>query len=33
MAEQDPIFNPLEAELQEPIAVPGMKPRGAAMET
>jgi pyruvate/2-oxoacid:ferredoxin oxidoreductase beta subunit/NAD-dependent dihydropyrimidine dehydrogenase PreA subunit len=33
MSKQDSIFNPLEAELQDPIAVPGMKPRGAAMET
>jgi pyruvate/2-oxoacid:ferredoxin oxidoreductase beta subunit/NAD-dependent dihydropyrimidine dehydrogenase PreA subunit len=33
MAEQNSIFNPLEAELQDPVAVPGMKPRGAAMET
>lgn len=33
MAEHDPFFNPLEAELQDPVAVPGMKPRGAAMET
>ena len=33
MAEHDPFFNPLEAELQDPVAVPGMKPRGAPMET
>ncbi len=32
MAEQDPLFNPLEVEPQEPFAVLGMKPRGAAME-
>jgi pyruvate/2-oxoacid:ferredoxin oxidoreductase beta subunit/NAD-dependent dihydropyrimidine dehydrogenase PreA subunit len=33
MAEQDPIFNPLEAELHDPLPVPGMKPRGAEMGT
>ncbi len=33
MAEQKPLFNPLEAELPEPVAVPGMNPRGAAGET
>jgi pyruvate/2-oxoacid:ferredoxin oxidoreductase beta subunit/NAD-dependent dihydropyrimidine dehydrogenase PreA subunit len=33
MSEQDSTFNPLEAELQDPVTVPGMKPRGAAMET
>ena len=33
MSEQDSNFNPLETELQDPVVVPGMKPRGAAMET
>lgn len=33
MAEQEPIFNPLEAESQEPVSVPGIKRPGAAMET
>jgi pyruvate/2-oxoacid:ferredoxin oxidoreductase beta subunit/NAD-dependent dihydropyrimidine dehydrogenase PreA subunit len=33
MADQDPIFNPLEVELHDPLPVPGMKPRGAEMGT
>jgi pyruvate/2-oxoacid:ferredoxin oxidoreductase beta subunit/NAD-dependent dihydropyrimidine dehydrogenase PreA subunit len=33
MAEQDPIFNPLEVELNEPFPLPGMKARGAEMGT
>ncbi len=33
MADQDTIFNPLETESLEPIAVPGIKQPGAAMET
>ena len=33
MAEQEPIFNPLEVESQEPASVPGIKRPGAAMET
>jgi pyruvate/2-oxoacid:ferredoxin oxidoreductase beta subunit/Pyruvate/2-oxoacid:ferredoxin oxidoreductase delta subunit len=33
VAEQETSFNPLEAESQEPVVVPGIKPAGAAMET
>jgi pyruvate/2-oxoacid:ferredoxin oxidoreductase beta subunit/ferredoxin len=33
VAEQEPIFNPLETENHDTIAVPGIKQRGAAMET
>ncbi|HEU4342450.1 MAG TPA: thiamine pyrophosphate-dependent enzyme, partial [Candidatus Binatia bacterium] len=33
MAEQETIFNPLEAEVQEPRPAPGIKRPGAAMET
>jgi pyruvate/2-oxoacid:ferredoxin oxidoreductase beta subunit/NAD-dependent dihydropyrimidine dehydrogenase PreA subunit len=33
MAEQDPIFNPLDVDLNEPLPVPGMKARGAEMGT
>ena len=33
MADQESIFNPLEAELQDEATAPGTKRRGAAMET
>jgi hypothetical protein len=33
MAEQETVFNPLEAEGREPIGAPGIKHPGAAMET
>jgi pyruvate/2-oxoacid:ferredoxin oxidoreductase beta subunit/ferredoxin len=33
VADQETIFNPLEAESQEPAVGPGIKPPGAAMET
>jgi pyruvate ferredoxin oxidoreductase beta subunit len=33
MAENESVFNPLESEMQDPVALPGMKPRSAAMET
>lgn len=33
MAEQDPVFNPLQAELQEAMIAPGIKTRCAAIET
>jgi len=33
MAEQETVFNPLEAESREPIGTPGIKQPGAAMET
>ena len=33
MADQETVFNPLEAEGREPIALPGIKQPGAAMET
>ena len=33
MADEETVFNPLEAEAQEPAVVPGIKPAGEAMET
>src|SRR5512139_1223945 len=33
MADQETVFNPLEAEGREPIALPGIKQSGAPMET
>ena len=33
MADEETVFNPLEAEVQEPAATPGIKPAGEAMET
>ena len=33
MADQETVFNPLESEGREPIALPGIKQPGAAMET
>jgi pyruvate/2-oxoacid:ferredoxin oxidoreductase beta subunit/Pyruvate/2-oxoacid:ferredoxin oxidoreductase delta subunit len=33
MADEETVFNPLEAEVQEPAAAPGIKPAGEAMET
>jgi pyruvate ferredoxin oxidoreductase beta subunit len=33
MAEEETVFNPLEAEVHDPAAMPGIKPAGTAMET
>ncbi len=33
MADQETVFNPLEAEVEEPAVTPGIKPAGEAMET
>src|SRR5215472_15990661 len=33
MADKETVFNPLEADVHEAPAIPGIKPAGAAMET
>ena len=33
MVDEETVFNPLETEVQEPAAAPGIKPAGEAMET